>query len=108
MNLSFVCHIIFVVVTTYFFVTDTILVRNVTSMSNFFFFVTTFFVQYVTVFCATRTEYEHKESRESRERDVQPLRKSESAMLFSTFWLDFLALVKSSANTFQNKSFIIF
>ena len=53
MSLSFGCNIFFFVATTYFLVTYTILVRNVTSMWNIFSLTEKFFVQHVISFCET-------------------------------------------------------
>ena len=60
------------------------------------------FVQQVTIFCATCTEYQHKDNVNNVNKEKQmckPFRKSESVMLFSAFWLDFLTLNKSNADT---------
>ena len=89
---SFGCHITFFVATTYFFVTRVILLRNVNFYVKHFFFVDT------TVFCATQDFFvlPNVSIKNIVNKEKLRLRKSDSAMLFSTFWLDFLALKKSN------------
>ena len=71
-------------------------------MKYFFVDTTKLFVQQVTFFCATCTECQHKDNVKNVNKEKQmckPFRKSESVMLFSAFWLDFLTLNKSNADT---------